>query len=301
MESNSGGEPPGKKSKKKKRKSPLASLFNLFYGQSQSEISPENVRNTDIDVLPDRIAEELEISNELKDMLRGVLEISRTTAKEIMVPRVDIVGIESGISVHEVSELVRKCGHSRLPLYEESLDSITGIIYVKDIFISCLPADTIIGKQHARPPFLIPENKLLSDLLREMRTNKMHLAIVVDEYGGTAGLVTLEDILEEIVGEIQDEYDLEGPPVRKIDDRHYSVGGGLPVSELNDQLSLDLPVERFQTVGGVIYDIVGGLPAQGTKVSYGGMNFIADRIDGQRIKRVIIELPPADAKETSGD
>jgi len=258
------------------------------------------MRNTDIGNLPDRIAEEFVINKELKDMLRGVLEISRTTAKEIMVPRVDIVGIESGISVHDVSELVRKCGHSRLPLYEESLDSISGIIYVKDIFISGLPSDAIISKQQARPPFLIPENKLLSDLLREMRTNKMHLAIVVDEYGGTAGLVTLEDILEEIVGEIQDEYDREGPPIRKIDDRHYSVGGGLPVSELNDQLSLDLPVERFQTVGGVIYDIVGGLPAQGTKVSYKGMNFIADRIDGQRIKRVIVELPPASSKDAAG-
>ncbi len=300
MELSSSGEPPGGKSKKKKRKSRLAGLFDVFTGESRSEDSADNKRTSDIDILPDRLADEFVISSELKDMLRGVLEISRTTAKEIMVPRVDIVGVESGVSVHDVSELVKKCGHSRLPLYEESLDSIIGIIYVKDIFISGLPADTLIGKQHARPPFLIPENKLLSDLLREMRTNKMHLAIVVDEYGGTAGLVTLEDILEEIVGEIQDEYDREGPPIRKIDERQYSVGGGLPVSELNDYFSLDLPVERFQTVGGVIYDIVGGLPAQGTKVTYGGVNFIADRIDGQRIRRVIVELPAADSGNAAG-
>lgn len=298
MESNAPGEPPRKKSRKRRSKSPLRSLLDVFSGETQPVAAGEETQISDLDEFLDKLAEKLAIGNELKNMFRGVLKISRTTAKEIMVPRVDIVGIESGVSVHELGELVKKCGHSRLPLYEESLDSICGIIYVKDIFVSGLPHDTLIDKHYARPPFIIPENKLLSDLLREMRTNKIHLAIVVDEYGGTAGLVTLEDILEEIVGEIQDEYDSEGPHLKKIDDFHYSAKGSLPVGELNELLSLDLPTDRFETVAGVIYDIIGGLPARGAKVAFGGISFIADKIDGQRIKRVIVELPSSHTAES---
>ena len=148
--------------------------------------------------------------------------------------------------------------------------------------------------------YFVPENKKVNELLKEMKKRKIHLSIVVDEYGGTAGLVTLEDILEEIVGEIEDEYDFEDTAIEKIDATHYSVKGSVPIHELNEELNLDLPEDQFETVGGVIYDIVGSLPKQGTTVDYKCLRFTADKIDGQRIARVIVEIPAADNHKEQG-
>ena len=226
-----------------------------------------------------------------KEMIYGVVEISERAVKEIMVPRVDIKGVELGTPLKEVIELVKKTGHSRFPFYKESLDDIRGILYIKDIFVDGLTSGDVLVDTKTRPAFFVPENKKVSELLKEMKKRKVHLAIVVDEYGGTAGLVTLEDILEEIVGEIEDEYDKEALPVKRIDDKHYSVKGGLPIHDLNEELDLELPEDQFETVGGVIYDIVGSLPKQGTIVDYKGLKFIADKVVGQRITRVIVELP----------
>ena len=148
----------------------------------------------------------------------------------------------------------------------------------------------------------MPENKKASELLKEMKKQKVHLAIVVDEFGGTAGLVTLEDILEEIVGEIEDEYDLENTAVKKLDATHYSVKGSLPIYELNEELDLELPEDEFETVGGVIYDIVGSLPEEGTTVDYECLKLTATKIDGQRIRRVLVEiLPERKAEKQSHD
>ena len=152
-----------------------------------------------------------------------------------------------------------------------------------------------------RPAYFVPENKKVSDLLKEMKKKKSHLAIVVDEYGGTAGLVTLEDILEEIVGEIEDEYDLENHAIKKIDDTHYSVKGSLPIHELNEELDLELPEDQFETVGGVIYDIVGSLPEQGTTVDYKFLKFTADKDEGQHITRVVVELSDHNNKDRDDD
>ncbi|MCD6163682.1 MAG: HlyC/CorC family transporter [candidate division Zixibacteria bacterium] len=225
-----------------------------------------------------------------KKMIHGIIDLSDTAVKEIMVPRVDIVGIEEGASLAEIIELVKKTGHSRFPFYRESLDEIKGILYIKDVFVDYPSSNDTTLDTITRPAYFVPENKKASELLKEMKMNKIHLSIVVDEYGGTAGLVTLEDALEEIVGEIEDEYDLEEQVVKKIDETHYSVKGSLPISDLNEELDLDLPEDQFETVGGVIYDIVGRLPEQGTTIDYQSLKFTAEVIDGQRITRVIVEL-----------
>lgn len=296
MENKDSSEPPSRKKGLQEISLAIKNFLKIFSRQkTAAELSPDQR-----DALIEKSIEEFSshvstndivLEETAKEMIYGVVEISERAVKEIMVPRVDVEGVELGTPLKEVIELVKKTGHSRFPFYKESLDDIKGILYIKDIFVDGLTSGDVLIDTKTRPAFFVPENKKVSELLKEMKRRKVHLAIVVDEYGGTAGLVTLEDILEEIVGEIEDEYDKEAPPVKKIDDKHYSVKGGLPIHELNEELDLELPEDQFETVGGVIYDIVGSLPKQGTTVDYKGLKFTADRVEGQRITRVIIELP----------
>jgi putative hemolysin len=295
MEAKDNSEPPGRSNP---RKGLLFFLKKLFQKNSYSRLS-----SSQRDALIEKSIEEFSSSISLEDnkleetakeMIHGIIDLSETAVKEIMVPRVDMVGIEEGTVLRDIIELVKKTGHSRFPLYKESLDNIKGVLYIKDIFVDGSNSGEAMLDTKARPPYFVPENKKVSELLMELRKQKVHLAIVVDEYGGTAGLVTLEDILEEIVGEIEDEYDLEEQAIKKIDDTHYSVKGGLALYELNEELNLKLPEDQFETVGGVIYDIVGSLPEQGITVDYQGLKFTAEKVEGQRITRVLVELPPGE-------
>ncbi|MFH0930429.1 MAG: hemolysin family protein, partial [Candidatus Zixiibacteriota bacterium] len=159
-----------------------------------------------------------------KEMIHSIFELGETKVKEIMVPRIDMTCIEEGATLEEIKELVRRKGHSRIPLFRESIDQIIGIVYVKDLFLGEKEyKEKVDWSKLARKAHFVPENKKIDELLQEMKKEKVHLAIVVDEYGGTAGLVTLEDILEEIVGEIEDEYDKGEPPIQKIDEDNYKV------------------------------------------------------------------------------
>jgi len=295
MESKDNSEPP---SREKRWKGIWPSLKKLFQKESNERLSPSQ-RDAFIEKSIEEFSTNISLETKklektAKEMIHGVVDLSETVVKEIMVPRVDIVGIEEGTSIKDVIELVKKAGHSRFPLYRESLDEIKGILYIKDVFVDSFAYGNVVLDTKTRPAYFVPENKKVSELLMEMKKRKVHLSIVVDEYGGTAGLVTLEDILEEIVGEIEDEYDLEETTVEKIDVTHYLVKGSVPIHELNEELNLDLPEDQFETVGGVIYDIVGSLPKQGTTVDYKCLKFTADKIDGQRITRVIVEIPAED-------
>lgn len=297
MENKDSSEPPSRGKRPRGISSSIKNFFKKFSRREKvAEFSTDQrdaLIEKSIEELSSHVsANDIVLEETAKEMIHGVVEISERVVKEIMVPRVDIKGVELGTPLKEVIELVKKTGHSRFPFYKESLDDIKGILYIKDIFVDGLTSGDVLVDTKTRPAFFVPENKKVSELLKEMKKRKVHLAIVVDEYGGTAGLVTLEDILEEIVGEIEDEYDKEAPPVKKIDNYHYSVKGGLPIHELNEELNLELPEDQFETVGGVIYDIVGSLPQQGTTVDYKGLKFTADRVEGQRITRVIVELPP---------
>ena len=225
-----------------------------------------------------------------KKMIHSIFGLGKTKVKEIMVPRIDMVCVEEGTTIERIKELVSKAGHSRIPLYRESMDQIIGIVYVKDLFLEEKKgSEKTDWSKIARKAHFVPEDKKIDELLQEMRKEKVHLAIVVDEYGGTAGLVTLEDILEEIVGEIEDEYDKEEPPIQKTGDGSFRVAGKVSIHDLNEFLGFNLPEKEFETVGGLIYDIVGGLPEQGKEIEYKGLNFQVEKMKGQRIIRVKVK------------
>jgi CBS domain containing-hemolysin-like protein len=221
-----------------------------------------------------------------REMIQGVVELGETAVKEIMVPRINMVGVPQGTALPEVIDIIRKSGHSRLPLYVDSLDDIRGILYAKDLLSRTLESQDLDLASVARKAYFIPENLKIDDLLRELRKRRLHIAIVVDEYGGTSGLVTMEDIIEEIVGEIEDEYDTEPPPIIELSSGTYMVDGPVSIKDLNEQLDLKIPEEEFETVGGLIYDLVGSLPEKGQVVEYEGIKFVIHRVEGQRILKV---------------
>ncbi|MEE9554575.1 MAG: hemolysin family protein [candidate division Zixibacteria bacterium] len=235
-------------------------------------------------------SEENVLEEDEREMIHGVVELGETAVKEIMIPRINMVGISAAMNITEVIDIVKKSGHSRIPLYGESLDDIKGILYAKDLLSFVFENKDPNLVSIARKPYFIPENLKIDDLLREMRKKRLHIAIVVDEYGGTSGLVTMEDIIEEIVGEIEDEYDTEPPPIIEISANTYMVDGIVTISDLNEQLDLGIPEEEFETVGGLIYDLVGSLPEKGRTVIYHSLKFVVHRVEGQRIVKVKLSI-----------
>ncbi len=222
-----------------------------------------------------------------KEMIGHIFLLDQTVVREIMSPRIDITGIEKSTSFRSIQELVRTDGHSRYPVYEESIDKINGVLYVKDLFSSMPePGEEFVIANYLRKPFFVPESKVIGDLLREFRSRKLHIAIVVDEYGGVAGLVTLEDILEEIVGEIQDEHDSEEDEFRRLTDGRYLVDAALRMEKLQDYLQSEYDHGENDTVGGLIYDLVGSVPDEGQCVRWHDFEFEVVHVDGQRILSV---------------
>jgi CBS domain containing-hemolysin-like protein len=212
--------------------------------------------------------------------------------REIMVPRIDIFALDIGTPPAEIGEKVSNAGHSRVPVYDGSVDRIVGILYVKDL-LKIPPGESfrLDRGRLVREAYFVPESKKLDDLLREFQRGKKHMAVVVDEYGGTSGIVTLEDVLEEIVGEILDEYDHELPPVRQTGPRRYVAAGSVGIDALNAALSLSLPSDEVDTLGGFLYNMIGHVPEEGEEVEYGGARFTIGRLAGQRIIEVIVWLP----------
>ncbi|HET7264148.1 MAG TPA: hemolysin family protein [bacterium] len=249
--------------------------------------------------------EEGVIEEEEREMIHSIFEFGDTLVREVMRPRVDIVAVQAKAAINEALGLMMESGHSRLPVYEGSVDHIVGVVYVRDL----LPAlrqgrlDQTVGEMQ-RPPFFVPDAKKVDELFREMQRRKISMAIVVDEYGGTAGVVTMEDLLEEIVGEIQDEYDLEEKPIQLIDDRTAVVNGRTHIDEVNEILGLQLPTEDVDTIGGLVYALAGHVPVQGETVSLAGAELRVERALGQRITKVRITrqtAPPAPQEaEVSG-
>ncbi len=234
-----------------------------------------------------------------REMIHSIFEFSKTTAKEIMVPRIDMVCVEKETSLLELIEIIKKEGHTRIPLYEEKVDNILGIIHAKEL----LPF--IKGDSHhvdlttlARPAMFVPESKPIDELLKDFQIEKQHMAIVVDEYGGTAGLITLEDVIEEIVGEIQDEFDAEKPLYKKIDDTHFLVDAKIDLDELNDELDMDLPVDQsYESLGGFIFDLIGSVPRKKQDIEYGNYKFVIEKIERNRIVEVLIIKKAPKAEE----
>ncbi|MHC4259599.1 MAG: hemolysin family protein [Planctomycetota bacterium] len=232
------------------------------------------------------------VDREEQEMIESVLELSETTADEIMTPRTDIVAIEVNSDLQTVLATITAAGHTRLPVYEENIDNITGLVYAKDLLteIGKDPHDFRL-RDKIRNAYFVPETKPLRTLLHEFQNQKLHIAIVLDEYGGTAGIVTLEDILEELVGEITDEYEKTPPkPVKRIDSNTLEADARTYVDDLNDEFELELPEdEDYDTIGGFVFSHLGYIPKAGVDFDYEGLKFTIAAAEARRIRRVRIQ------------
>ncbi len=226
------------------------------------------------------------LEDEEREMIHSIIEFRDTEAHEIMVPRTDMICIEESVGVEVLTKLITEKGHSRIPLFREDVDNILGVIYAKDLLSQTTPGRDNQPKltEIARPAYFVPETKRLHDLLRDFQRDKHHMAIVLDEYGGTAGLITLEDIIEEIVGDIQDEYDREAPLVRRIDDHNHFVEAKIDLHELNDVLNVDLPTEgEYESLGGFILSLTGYVPEEKEVVTFDKYRFTVESVNRNRI------------------
>lgn len=274
--------------------SPLIKLYRLALGRSSSlhqvtEEEKEEIVERAIETLADQAGfGETIIEAEEKEMIGGIFQLDQTVAREIMVPRIDIAALDEHASPDQIRSLIATTGHSRFPVFSGTIDSIIGILYVKDLYSHAKSAELPALHQIVRRAYFVPENKIIGELLREFRQQKVHIAIVIDDYGGVSGLVTLEDVLEEIVGEIQDEHDTEEPDFHQLADGRYSVSAGMLVDDFQRQIETDHNQGDYDTVGGLIYHLVGQVPQQGTMVRWYDLEFEVARIDERRIKRLIV-------------
>jgi len=224
-------------------------------------------------------------------LVRSIVEFGEKKVREVMVPRIDILALESYMELDRIRKVVIEAGHSRVPVFEGNVDNIIGILFVKDLVRVIGNEEGFDLKRIIREAYYVPEGKRINDLLREFQLRKKHMAIVVDEYGGTSGIVTLEDILEEIVGEIRDEDDIEGPLIRKISGGNYSVKGGININDLNDTLRISIPTDEADTLAGFLYSLLGRVPEEGELIEFDGFVFEVELLEGQRITDVRIMFP----------
>ncbi len=237
------------------------------------------------------VAEEQEVIEEQeKQLIDSIFEFTETLVREVMVPRTDITALEDDSTLEMALELIMRTGYSRIPVYNENLDDIVGILYAKDLLPYLKRGEMdVFPRDILRDSFFIPETKHVSELLTELRTRKMHIAIALDEYGGTAGLVTIEDLLEEIVGEIFDEYDREIVFCEPIGENRYRFDARTSIDDVNEHLGTRLPSEQWDTLGGLFFNLVGSVPKPGDSVEYDGLTISAERMVGRRISKLIIE------------
>mgnify|MGYP003878201327 CR=1 FL=1 len=235
--------------------------------------------------------EEGVLEEEEKEMIHSIFEFTDTVARQVMVPRIDMKCVEVTAELDELLETIMKYGHSRIPVYEENVDNILGVVHAKDL-LPVLKEDLreVDIRDVMRPAYFIPETKKIDELLAEFKRSKIQMAIVRDEYGGTAGLVTLEDLLEEIVGDIMDEYDFEEPLIEIVDSDHAVVSARISVDDLNEQMGLDIPEsEDYETIGGFIFGLFGRQPEEGESVTYGNVVFTVKSLDGNRLHKIAVE------------
>ena len=245
--------------------------------------SPEEIK-----LLVRRSQEVGQVERDEQAMIHGVFELTQTVAREVMTPRRDIVAVPTDVAFEDLLEKATRSGHTRLPVYDESLDNVVGVVLVKDLLQlvrSGLPEEFDV-RAVMREPHFVPDTKPVDDLLAELQRLKIHMAIVVDEFGGTDGLVTLEDLIEEIVGEIYDEYDVARPLFTITPQGEALIDGGAPIDEVNERFSLRLPQEEYDTIGGFILGELGHIPRPGDRVTVEGAVLVVERVLERRVKLV---------------
>lgn len=236
-----------------------------------------------------------ETTDEEQKMLKGIVSFGNTDTKQVMRPRIDIFSLDVKASFSDVVKEITKAGHSRIPVYEDSLDKILGILYVKDL-LPYLDKKTVKWQELMREPFFVPENKKLDDLLKEFQDKKVHLAIVVDEYGGTSGIVSLDDIIEEIIGDISDEFDDDDLVYSKLDDKNYVFEGKTSLKDMYKVTHVNADIfednkGESETIAGFVLEISGGFPKKGEQIYFEEFVFTIESLDKKRIKQLKISLP----------
>ena len=281
---------------------PISDLLAKSTRLMQNRIKPgaRRISSEDLKTLADVGEAHGTLEEEERDLIYSIVEFGETSVREIMVSRLDVVALPVTATLSETLDLIRESGHSRMPLYVDHLDNILGIIYAKDLLPHLNREDgsaRLDWTRIARPAIFVPMGKKLHDLLKDFQTKKTHIAIVVDEYGGTAGLVTLEDVLEEIVGEIRDEHDeTEDALFERVDDHVYRFDARINLDDINDIAGLELDTETydFETLGGLIFHVTGSIPQEGDEIEFELLRMCVETVENHRIGQVRVEIvqPP---------
>jgi CBS domain containing-hemolysin-like protein len=247
------------------------------------------VTEQDLRMMADVAADDSEIDHDERELIHSIFEFGDTVVREVMTPRPDMIGIEVESTLEAALNTAINEGLSRLPVYEGTTDEVVGIIYLKDLIRRSRSGDTPTTiREMLRPAKFVPEQQKVAKLLKDMRTERFHMAMVVDEHGGTAGLVTLEDLIEEIVGDITDEYDAVEPSLERLEGGGIRAPGNTPIDEVGEVLGMELPDEESDTLGGFVFNVLGRVPEQGEEFAYQNFKFRVERIERRRIKSVVI-------------
>ncbi len=294
-----------------KMANPLTLLKKIFKPIStlliySTGIIDKKVKKKGLDVTVEELSDALDLTegipedNDEHRILKGIVKFGETSVKQVMKARMDVVSIEKETNFNDVVATILECGHSRIPVFEESFDKIAGLLYIKDLLPHIKESKDFDWNKLIRNPFFVPENKKLDDLLKEFQEKKIHLAIVVDEYGGSSGIITLEDVLEEIVGEISDEFDEDEISYSKLDDNTYIFEGKTGLNDIfkiigiEDETVFDEVNTEADTLAGLVIEIGGKIPLKNEKINYKNFTFVIEAADKRRVKRIKLIITPKD-------
>lgn len=249
---------------------------------------------------PSESQDNLSLIEEKKDMIKGIEDLSETSVKEVMIPRIDVDFLSIDTPQEELLAKIAESGHSRFPVYSESIDNVLGILYVKDLLAVISKNQEIDLEKLLRKAYFVPESKKIDGLLREFKRRHIHIAIAVDEYGGVSGVVCMEDIIEEIVGDIQDEFDNEREDILAIGNQTWLCDARVNLEDLNENIKSNFPTEDFDTLGGFVLDLFGRIPVKYEKINWGGFEFIVQDMEGHRVNLIKV-IKKAESEEPKKD
>ncbi|WP_418982418.1 hemolysin family protein, partial [Actinotignum sanguinis] len=266
--------------------SPLTWLLSLLI--REREFSPEEAEQRQEDqlaVMVERVAESEALDDAERDILQSLFDMGNTLVREVMVPRTDMIAVEADETLDRAISLFTRSGFSRVPVYRESIDDVIGVLYLKDVIRRVHRRhqhDELRVADLVREPVFVPETKIIDTLMREMQADQVHIALVVDEYGGIAGLVTIEDLVEELVGEISDEHDRALPAVEELEAGSFRIPARMPIDDLGDLFGIELEDDDVDTAGGFFAKSIGRVPIRGAETTVAGIHMVADRFEGRR-------------------
>jgi len=271
---------------------PMRRVFDRLDREEEEAHEDEEVTDEEVQAYIDVGEEEGILEGTEGKMIQSVVDFGDRVARELMTPRIDVMAFDATHPFDELARIFSESKYSRIPIYEGSVDKIVGIVHIKEVFEALVKHETPAAPQIARPPYFVSETKKVSELLREFQSEHIQVAVVVDEYGGTAGIITIEDVVEEIVGEIADEHEEDEATIVDLGDGEYLVSGQLRVEALEDLLDAELEGDDYETVAGLIFTLTGRVPKVGAVIKKNGFQFIVDRADRRRIYRVRVSKDP---------